>query len=71
MRIKVGQKVKFDPFKDIRTYGYIRTKKDVEGTIVEVFPDHRWFSVQYGEPPNTFKISFRFEDLNECVYFCK
>lgn len=71
MQIKVGQKVKFDPFRHIRTYGYARTSADVEGTIIEVFRDHRWFSVRYGEPPNTFKTSFKFEDLNDDVYFCK
>lgn len=71
MRIKVGQKVKFDPFRGIHTYGYIRSSKDVEGTVVEIFRDHRWFSVQYGEPPNTFKTSFKFDELNNTVYFVR
>lgn len=71
MQFKVGQKVKFDPFKHIRTYGYTRTSKDVEGTIIEVCRDHKWISVEYGEPPNTFRTSFKFHDLNRDFYFCR
>lgn len=71
MHFKVGQKVKFDPFKHIHTYGYIRNSKEVEGVITEIHYDHKWFAVQYGEAPNIFRTSFKFHDLNEDFYFVR
>lgn len=72
MQIKVGQKVRFDPYKGLHTIGRPSyASSEVEGVIIEVFRDHSWFSVQYGEAPNTFKTSFKFHDLGQDVYFCK
>lgn len=65
--IAPGRKVRFDPFETAFGYGVEACRGLVTGTIVEVYKDHKWFSVVYGEPKQ--RISFKFCDIGERVMF--
>ena len=64
--IKVGQKVRFDPFNTYTGYGsdMIRGNR-VTGTVVMVNVPHKWFSVEYGDPKS--RASFKFCDIGQAV----
>ena len=64
--IKVGQKVRFDPFKEVTGFGSNDNRGNyVTGTVVSVNVPHKWFSVEYGEP--TMRTSFKFCDIGKAV----
>jgi hypothetical protein len=63
--VTVGQKVRFDPFEDIVGFGIDACRSEVTGTVVEVYQEHKWFSVEYGDPKQ--RISFKFCDIGERV----
>jgi hypothetical protein len=63
--VEVGQKVRFDPFECAFGYGIEACRGRVTGTIVDVYPEHQWFSVVFGEPQQ--RISFKFCDIGERV----
>ena len=65
--IAAGRKVQFDPFADASGYGIGVCRGIVTGTIVKVYPEHKWFSVVYGNPKQ--RISFKFCDIGERVKF--
>ena len=65
--IAAGRKVQFDPFETDRCYGIGDCRGLVTGTIVKVYPVHKWFSVVYGNPK--LRISFKFCDIGERVKF--
>ena len=65
--IAPGRKVRFDPFETAFGYGVEACRGLVTGTIVEVYPEHQWFSVVFGEPKQ--RISFKFCDVGERVRF--
>lgn len=71
--IKIGQKVKFDPLRDISMLGVIdrRTAKfdKVTGTITYINALHRWFSVEYGDKEKGYHLrtSFKFDDYGTKV----
>lgn len=66
MMAKVGQKVRFDPFYYIVGYASESVRGNlVTGTVVEVYEDHKWFSVEYGDPKAG--ASFKFCDIGERV----
>ena len=65
--IAPGRKVKFDPFETAMGYGIAECRGLVTGTIVKVYPEHKWFSVVYGESKQ--RISFKFCDVGERVKF--
>lgn len=66
--IKVGQKVAFDPFKDIKFNGALSFHETVEGVVHFVHPTHRWFNVEYGtEDIGRMLISFKFDDIGRTV----
>ena len=64
--IQVGQKVRFDPFIYIAGFGVEEFRKYVTGTVVAVYPEHQWFSVQYG----SLRTSFKFCDIDTRVTIC-
>ena len=67
--IKVGQKVQFDPFKEITGFGSDDNRgKLVTGTVVMVNEPHSWFSVEYGNPK--MRASFKFCDIGTAVTVC-
>lgn len=64
--IKVGQKVKFNPFIGHHsTNGDITLFNNTEGTVKYVNSRNRWFSVEWGEPKMI--ISFNFNDIGNAV----
>ena len=65
--IAAGQKVRFDPFEHVVGYGVDACRCLVTGTIVKVYPEHKWFSVVFGNPLQ--RISFKFCDIGERVKF--
>ena len=65
--IAAGRKVRFDPFETASGYGVEVIRGMVTGTIVNVYPEHQWFSVVYGEPKQ--RISFKFSDVGKSVMF--
>jgi hypothetical protein len=65
--IAPGRKVRFDPFETVSGYGVDTCRGMVTGTIVKVYPEHKWFSVAYGNPVQ--RISFKFCDIGERVNF--
>ena len=67
--IRVGQKVRFDPFKEIAGFGSNDNRgKPVTGTVVMVNVPHKWFSVEYGNPKA--RASFKFCDIGKVVNIC-
>lgn len=63
--INAGQKVRFDPFEDIRGYAIEECRGEVTGTVVKVYPEHKWFAVAFGNPKQ--RTSFNFADIGEMV----
>ena len=67
--IQVGQKVRFDPFEEVKGFGIEENRgKPVTGTVVFVHAPHRWFSVEYGNPK--MRTSFRFDEIGKVVNVC-
>ena len=62
--VKIGTKVRFNPFKGINTTGF-RSGKNVSviGTVIEVYPEHRWFAVRYKIGGVKQRTSFNFSDI--------
>ena len=67
IRVAVGQKVRFDPFGAIDGHGVEACRGMVTGTVVNVYKDHKWFSVAWGNPEQ--RTSFKFCDVGERVKF--
>lgn len=66
MMVEVGQKVRFDPLHYVVGYASELVRGNlVTGTVVEVYEDHKWFSVEYGDPKA--RASFKFCDIGERV----
>ena len=63
--IKVGQKVRFDPFECLSGAGSEGIRRKVSGTVDLVNSKHRWFSVIYDEGKS--RISFCFADIGKTV----
>jgi hypothetical protein len=57
IRITAGQKVRFDPFLAIFGFGIDECRGMVVGTVVKVYPDHKWFSVALGTLNSAFPSS--------------
>ena len=69
--IEVGQKVKFDLYKGINVQN-LNISVTLTGTVVEVYEDHGWFSVEYvDEEKKKRRASFKFDDIGKTVNVCK
>ena len=67
--IKVGQKVRFDPFEYLTGFGASDNRGNyVIGTVVMVNEQNQWFSVEYENPK--MRASFKFCDIGEAVTVC-
>lgn len=67
--VEIGQKVRFDPFEQIVGFGAEDNRgKTVTGTVVLVNEEHKWFSVEYGNPK--MRTSFKFCDIGKAVTVC-
>ena len=63
--VSIGQRVRFNPFGITMGLGVDELRYEFEGTVVEIYSEHQWFSVLYGEPKQ--RISFKFCDIGERV----
>lgn len=67
--VEVGQKVWFDPFEVLTGFSSEDHKGTiVTGTVVLVNEEHKWFSVEYGNPK--MRTSFKFCDIGKAVKIC-
>ena len=66
--IRVGQKVRFDPFAGMKGFDIGCFQEMVTGTVVIVNEPHQWFSVEYGNPKML--TSFKFCDIGSVVTVC-
>lgn len=62
--IKLGQKVKFDPWYGMHAIPGSRDSGKVEGTVILINPGHRYFTVSYKLGDEYFRTSFNFSDLH-------
>ena len=62
--MKLGQKVRFELFHDDRCPDVQAIRCDTTGTIVAIYYNHGWFSVEYGNKQRT---SFKFSDIDRTV----
>lgn len=71
--IKIGDKVQFDCLKGIKIRGMASGKEIVTGKVIEVYPEHRWFAVEYrlGREKTRLRTSFNFTDIDVTVFPCK
>ena len=66
--IKLGDKVRFDPFAGIEIAGLpMRPVIEETGTVVEIHEDHNCFRVEYGEDGKQ-HICFHFCDIDNNVF---
>lgn len=65
--IKVGQKVKFNPFDGLHMTGFTDINKKFKGVVKFVHPTHRYFTVEYDNGAGLQKISYRFDDIGKYV----
>ena len=70
-KIKIGQKVRFNPFHGIRTMGFTDVSNKVVGEVKYINEPHNWFSVEYDGGAGPQRISFNFNDLDRIVHICK
>lgn len=69
--IEVGQKVRFDPFIEIKGFGIQDNQgKTVTGTVVMVNEPHKWFSVEYDCGGVKMRTSFDFSQIGKDVLIC-
>lgn len=69
--IKVGQKVRFNPFHGVRQYGLGSVNDFVVGVVNYVHPTHRWFNVKYNNGDGTQLLGFLFDDIDKTVKVVK
>lgn len=69
--VKVGTKVRFNPFRGIRLSGFVPNQDLVTGTVIELHEDHNWFAVEYELGNEKLRTSFNYADIGETVKLCK
>lgn len=71
--VKIGDKVRFDHLKDIKIRGMASGQEFVTGKVIEVYPDKRWFAVEYSlkNDDTRLRTSFHFADIDVNVTLCK
>ena len=68
--IEVGQKVRFDPFKESSGFYTKTNRKGAQlGTVCYVNRRHKWFSVEYNIPK--LRTSFKFSQIGMDVQLSK
>lgn len=58
--LRVGQKVKFDPWKGQHNVGIAVDAGEMDGVIVCVHPGHHWFTIEYETNNHKFRTSYHF-----------
>lgn len=70
--IKVGQKVRINPFTGLSTSGNTIPDAETIGKIIYVNYEHRYFTVEYNLGDQKAKLSYKFNDvygLKKIVHF--
>lgn len=71
MIVAIGQKVQFDPFKEITGFASEDNRgKTVTGNVVMVNYEHKWFSVEYECGGVKQRTSFKFCQIGKDVCIC-
>lgn len=61
--IKVGQTMRFDPYREMRGYGIEVCQGMTTGKVTFVHPEHRWFMVEHRVGNEMRKVGYSFNDL--------
>lgn len=69
--IKVGQKVRFNPFHGVRQYGLGSVDDVTDGIVNYVHPTNGWFNVRYDNGGVTQLLGFKFHDIGKIVKIVK
>lgn len=69
--IKVGQRVRFNPFGGIKQYGLESMSEVVEGVVNYIHPTNQWFNVKYDGGDGMQLLGFRFDDIDKAVKIIK
>lgn len=66
--VEVGQKVKFDPFREVTGFASEDCRGQIHGgTVVMVNRPHKWFSVEYDCCGVKMRDSFKFSQIGREV----
>ena len=68
IRIKIGDKVRFDPCAEVWVPGSEEYREEVDGTVIEINKKGHWFGVKYKLGDATLRTAFHFVDLVEGYY---
>ena len=68
VKIKIGDKVSFDPVAEVWIPGCEDHREEVIGKVIEINKDHNWFAVKYELGGKPFRSCFHFIDLEEGYY---
>lgn len=68
--IRVGQKVKFAPFRETTGFATESNSGIATGTVVMVNEPHKWFSVEYQCGKVKQRTSFKFSQIGKDVLIC-
>lgn len=68
VKVKIGDKVRFDPCAEVWIPGYEEHREKVIGTVIEINKKRHWFAVEYKLGDKTLRTSFHFVDLTEGCY---
>ena len=68
MKLKVGQKVRFIPLKDVRVFGFEDDKSEKTGVITYINVPHRWFLVEYDGVGCKLRSGYKFSDIGLTVF---
>ena len=68
MKLKIGQKVRFSPLKDVRVFGFEDDKSEKTGVITYINVPHRWFLVEYDGLGCKLRSGYKFSDIGLTVF---
>ena len=68
MNLKIGQKVRFIPLKDVRVFGFEDDKSEKTGVITYINVPHRWFLVEYDGLGCKLRSGYKFSDIGLTVF---
>ncbi len=70
--IKIGQKVKFDPAREVKGFASKDAKgKIVTATVVHINVPHKWFTAEYNTVSGEkLRTAFKFCDIGQAVKIC-
>lgn len=68
VKIKIGDKVRFDPVAEVWIPGAEDHRENVIGEVIEINEDRNWFGVKYKLGDEMLRTSFHFVDLEEGYY---